>query len=139
MGSHARPSLGARLSSEWPFLFIRPISRVLRVDGLFDVLDFFSVLVHFIRIQRNVYADLSAGAMPVCITIEIVPMPRVDIAAAVTGHSLQQFGNFLGDLISFRCVARKKRGRKSGRPRTARNGGQTPGLAHGKKEDQRYN
>ena len=65
--------------------------------------------MHLIRVQRNIYADLSAGAMPVCVTIEVVSVTWTYVAATVTGHALQQFGDFLGDLIGLRCLAAKER------------------------------
>jgi len=107
MSFHARPSPSARLSSERPFLFIRPKSRVLCVDCLFYILNLLTFFVHCIRIQRNVLADLSADAVAIRVTVQIVLVPRIHIAAAVTGHSFQQLRDFLGNTIDLRDLAGK--------------------------------
>lgn len=122
-----------------PFLFIRPKSRILLIDGFFDVFDLSSLLVHLIRVQRNIYADLSAGTMPVCIAIEIVSVPRVYVTAAVAGHSFQQLRSLLGDLISSCRLSCKKRRRESCWPWIMGNCRQAPRLSHRKKQEQRDN
>lgn len=113
---------------------MRPVSGILFVDGFFDIVDFLSSLVHVIRVQRNVYADLSASAVSVCITIEVVPVPRIDITAAVAGHLFQQFGSFLSDLVGSCDAAPEKLGRESRWSRIAGNCRQTPGLTSGEED-----
>ena len=72
---------------------------ILFVDSFFDVFDFATLLVHLIRIQRNVLADPSADAVTIRVTVQIVLVSGIHIAAAVTGHSFQQFRDFLGNPI----------------------------------------
>jgi hypothetical protein len=76
-----------------------PIPGVLGINGLLDSLDLLAFLVHCIRIQRNVLADFSADAVAICIAVQIVSVPWIHIATAITGHSFQQFRNFLGNPI----------------------------------------
>lgn len=85
-----------------PFLFVRPIPGILGIDGLFDVLNVSTLLVHLIRIQRNVLADLSADAVAIRIAVQVILVPIAHIAAAVTGHLFQQLRSFLGNPIHLR-------------------------------------
>lgn len=119
-----------------PFFLIGPVFGILGVDGLLDIFDLLPFLVHFIRVQRNVYADPSANGMPVSIAVQVIAMPRIHVAATVTGHSLQEFRNLLRDSISFPCLTRKERWRKSRRSRITGNRRQPPRLTFGEKEDQ---
>jgi hypothetical protein len=85
---------------------MRPKCRILRVNGLFDVRGFSSFLIHLIRIQRNVLADLSADAVAVRIAVQIILVLIAHITAAITRHSFQQFWDFLGnpiDLCNLTC------------------------------------
>ena len=96
-----------RLGLQRPLLFVRPISRILRIDGLFDVFDLPSLFVHCIRIQRNVLADLSADAVAIRIAVQVVLMPIAHIAATVAGHLLKQLWHFLGNPVDLRDLAAK--------------------------------
>ena len=92
---------------ERPCLFVAPVPGVLRVDSFFNIFNLAALFVHCIRIQRNVLADLSADAVAIGVTVQIVLVSRIHVAAAVTGHSLQQFRDLLGDPIDLRDLAAK--------------------------------
>jgi hypothetical protein len=121
---------------EGPFFLIRPVPGIFDVNGPLDVLDLSSLLVHLIRIQRNVLADPSADAVAIRITVQIIAVLIAHVAATVTGHALQQFWDFLGDPVSLSDLSGKKVRRESSGSRITGNRRQTPGLAPGKKEEQ---
>jgi hypothetical protein len=85
-----------------PFLFIGPVSGILLVDRFFDIFNLATFFIHCIRIQRNVLADLSADAVAIRVTVQIVLVPIAHIAATVTGHLFEQFRSFLGNSIHLR-------------------------------------
>ena len=80
---------------------------MLFVDGFFDVFDFSTILVHCIRIQRNVLANLSAEAVSIRVAVQIVLVSGIHIAATVAGHSFQQLRHFLGNPIDLRHLTGK--------------------------------
>jgi len=87
-----------------PNTSIGPELGILGVDGLLDFRDWPSLLVHGIRIQRNVEADASPSRVLVSITVQVVLVTDIFIAPAVAGHPLNELGHLprnpvgLGDL-----------------------------------------
>ena len=86
---------------------MRPKPGILRVDGLFDVFNLPTFFVHCIRIQRNVLADLSADAVAIRIAVQVILVVIAHVAAAIAGHSFEQFRDFLGNPINLRDLASK--------------------------------
>ena len=85
---------------------------VLEIDGRLDLRDLLPLLVHGIRIQRNVLTHVSPEGVPVHIAIEVVPVAVSLEAPAVAGHPFDKFGNFSGDLIRPRRFAGEQRWRE---------------------------
>ena len=64
----------------------RPELGILGVDGLLDLRDRPSLLVHGIRIQRNVKADASPSRVFVNVAVQVILVAVRLIATAVAGH-----------------------------------------------------
>jgi hypothetical protein len=85
---------------------------VLEIDARLDLRNFLPLLVHGIRLQRNVLAHVSPKGVPVHIAIEVVPMAVSLKAAAVAGHLFDELGNLFRDLVRSRRFAFEQRGRE---------------------------
>lgn len=78
-----------------------PLSRIFSVDCRLNLRDFLSLLVHGIRIQRNVLAHHSRVRVPIRVAIQVILMVRHPAAPAIARHLFEQLRHFLGNPIGF--------------------------------------
>jgi len=101
----------APLLTQVPNISIGPELGILGVDDLFDLRDWPSLLVHSIRIQRNVEADASPSRVLVNVTVQVVLVTDIFIAPAVAGHPLNELGHLPGNPVGLGDLAREEAGR----------------------------
>jgi hypothetical protein len=95
-------------------------SGILAIDGCLDLRNFLPLLVHGIRLQRNVLAHVSPEGVPIHIAIEVVPVVVSLEATAVAGHLFDELGDVFRNSIGSRRFAFEQRGRErlgTGTPR----------------------
>src|SRR5262245_19669961 len=88
------------------------VPSVFRPNVLANIFDTHTVFMHFSRVQRDVLAHRSAGAMLIREAKEITLMAVAFLAAAVALHLIQDFRNFFGYLIGLSRLAREHFGRQ---------------------------
>jgi hypothetical protein len=88
------------------------VSSVFRANVLANIVDTHTVFMHFSRVQRDVLAHRSAGAVLIGEAKEITLMAVALLAAAVALHLIQDFWNLSGDLIGLSGLAREHFGRQ---------------------------
>jgi len=90
--------------------WLRP--GVLAIDGRLDLRDLLPLLVHGIRLQRNILAHVSPERVPVHITIQVVPVAVSHEAPAVAGHPFDDLWSFFRNLVGSRRFAGEQRWRE---------------------------
>ena len=97
---------------------------MLAVDGCLDLWNRLPLLVHGIRLQRNVLAHVSPERVPVHVTIEVILMAVGLEAPAVAGHPFDEFRDFFRNLVGPRRLACKQSWRERLRARASRDRGE---------------
>ena len=88
------------------------VASIFRPNVFANIFDTQTIFMHFSRVQRDVLAHRSAGAVLIGKAKEIALMSVAFLAAAVTLHLIQDFWNLFGYLIGISRLARKHLGRQ---------------------------
>ena len=94
------------------FRILLGVPSVFCADVFANIVDTQTIFMHFSRVQRDVLAHRSAGAVLICEAKEVTLMAIALFATAVALDLIQYFRNLFGYLIRFACLACEHLGRQ---------------------------